>query len=72
MQNRMYGLPACKTRPSLSCPQEITTTEKNQEARGNAKQGNKQEKKNQNFHKASFPSVLNTNLSINIILHKPG
>lgn len=44
MQNRMYGLPACKTHPSLSCPQ-ITTTEKNQEARGKAKQGNKQEKK---------------------------
>lgn len=54
MQNRMYGLPACKTRPSLSCPQEITTTEKNQEARGNAKQGNKQEKKTK-LSQSKFP-----------------
>ena len=67
MQNRNYGLPTCKTHPSPSCPQEITTTEKNQEARGNTKQ-----KKKKNFHKASFPSVLKTNLNINIILHKPG
>ena len=28
-------------------------------------------KKKKTFHKASFPSVLNTNLNINIILHKP-
>lgn len=68
MQNRMYGLPTCKSRLSPSCPQEITTTEKNQEVRGNSKQGNKEKK---NFHKASFPSVLKTNLNINIILHKP-
>lgn len=45
MQNRMYGLPTCKSRLSPSCPQEITTTEKNQEARGNSKQGNKEKKK---------------------------
>ena len=68
MQNRNYGLPTYKTHPSPSCPQEITTTEKNQEARGNSKQ----KKKKKNFHKASFPSVLKTNLNINIILHKPG
>ena len=41
MQNRMYGLPTCKSRLSPSCPQEITTTEKNQEARGNSNQGKK-------------------------------
>ena len=50
MQNRNDGLPTCKTHPSPSCPQEITT-EKNQEARGNSKQG----KKKKTFTKQVFP-----------------
>ena len=51
MQNRNYGLPTYKTHPSPSCPQEITTTEKNQEARGNSKQ----KKKKKTFTKQVFP-----------------
>ena len=52
MQNRNYGLPTYKTHPSPSCPQEITTTEKNQEARGNSKQ---KKKKKKTFTKQVFP-----------------
>ena len=53
MQNRNYGLPTCKTHPSPSCPQEITTTEKNQEARGNSKQ-KKKKKLSQSKFSLSF------------------
>ena len=54
MQNRNYGLPTYKTHPSPSCPQEITTTEKNQEARGNSKQKKKKKKLSQSKFSLRF------------------
>lgn len=67
MLNRMYGLllvSHVSVHPVLRRLQQQKRIRKSEGTQS-------KEIKKKNFHKASFPSVLKTNLNINIILHKP-
>lgn len=61
----MYSYPASyKTHvPRSSCSKKITKAEKEQEAKGKSKQGNKKKQNKRNFHKSSFPSILQISLN---------